>query len=155
MLIAHAYNLYFFFSFDGIFRQEEKKIYITQTNFEWIYAHKTKSSTSSIVVLFGMDFREFWTTFGLCNLSFCDPFCLVLFVVDDEANKDSNGSFLVCVVVVVDGGLDGLVENISSRSFVRDAAGLLESLLKSDSNGSTDGLLAAGFARKVFKFMYN
>jgi hypothetical protein len=78
-----------------------------------------------------------------------------LFVVDDEPNKDSNGSFLVCVVVVVvDDGLDGLVENISSRSFVRDAAGLLESLLKSDSNGSTDGLLAAGFTRNFFSNLY-
>jgi hypothetical protein len=35
--------------------------------------------------------------------------------------------------------LDGFVENISSESFVRAAAGLFELLLKSDSNGSTAG----------------
>ncbi len=92
----------------------------------------------------GIDLVEFWTTFGLCNFSF-DGACLALLVVDDGANNDSNESFLVCVV----DWLDGFVENISSESFVRAAAGLFELLLKSDSNGSTAGwAVVVGFARK-------
>lgn len=59
-----------------------------------------------------------------------------LLSADDGANNDSNESFFVCVV----GWFDGFVENISSRLFVRDAAGLFELLLNRDSNGSADGL---------------
>ncbi len=119
-----------------------KKIIYNTNKIEWLCVHKTNSSTSSTSVLLGIDFVAFWTTFGLCNLSFCDGICLEfavtvvkLLAVDDGPNNDSNGSFFVCIV----DWFDGFVEKISSRSFARDAGGLFELLVKRDSNGSTDG----------------
>ncbi len=128
----------------------EKKIYNTN-KFEWLYVHKTNFSTSSAIALFDIDLATFWTTFGLCNLSFSDGNCfefdvsvVELLVLDNGPNNDSNASFFACVV----DWFDGFIENISSRSFVRDTGGLFELLVKRDSNGSTDGftVVVVGFS---------
>jgi hypothetical protein len=96
-----------------------------------------------MIALFGMDRVALVTTFGLCSLSFCEEDCfefelLVLewLVVVDGPNNESNESFFVCRA----GWLVGFVENISSGSVRRGAAGLLELLAKRDSNGSATGL---------------
>jgi hypothetical protein len=48
------------------------KISIIQTNF----IHTTNSSISSTTVLFGIGFGTLVTTFGRCNVSFCDGITL-------------------------------------------------------------------------------